>query len=581
MSFEDAAAYRRDKESDLFGQSPSDPCNDLFDQYLTFDSIDNAVGPSFPINEDSTFVVRSADPSQSIGTSSSDLVEETRPSNPQQPPADQWHLNNKIASSNPTDKRHTLFYNEQTGKAAVSDSDILSLEDIKLQSPQVQQTPLSPSQPPSSPSPVGPPSHRKNRFIDSITKTVRRAIRGSNSDDPQQRSPIRKASPSAKMMRASQYSQQDPEWAQRMTLDASKFNFEFPHQHGPLSPPPSARQSDASDCSNHMMAAMSEHQGMGYDTQLPPYYGTTRGSDYHSPLSTPLLTHDNDSRRASLHHQQSLDGIVYPTTPHHGQSSTPWAHTPSSTDHFDTFRSPNHFVTEAEAGPVWWSSAATGSIAAPSPSLFHNDGRQSSKSLAIQLQNELAYNASELACSPSSMPHGLMIQMPHSPGPQSYIIDASPIQAPSYFTQPSIPSPHTAFAPNSHQHSLSRHYSAPRLRKSRSSQSQCSSPSPKSMAATSFHVSKRRSSTRKASDIAPRIATAGSGMSGSVDFVNFTPSDSMKILTGVAPSGSSKTKARREKEAMEKRRRLSLAAVRAVRAAGGDVESLVEEGLFV
>jgi hypothetical protein len=64
-----------------------------------------------------------------------------------------------------------------------------------------------------------------------------------------------------------------------------------------------------------------------------------------------------------------------------------------------------------------------------------------------------------------------------------------------------------------------------------------------------------------------------------VDFVNYTPSDSRKILTGVAPSGSSKTKARREKEAAEKRRKLSQAAVRAVRAAGGDLECL--EGYIV
>jgi hypothetical protein len=66
-----------------------------------------------------------------------------------------------------------------------------------------------------------------------------------------------------------------------------------------------------------------------------------------------------------------------------------------------------------------------------------------------------------------------------------------------------------------------------------------------------------------------------------VGFVNYTPDDSQKILTGVAPSGSSKTKARREKEALEKRRKLSQAAVRAVRAAGGDVKALVEEGLLV
>jgi hypothetical protein len=59
-----------------------------------------------------------------------------------------------------------------------------------------------------------------------------------------------------------------------------------------------------------------------------------------------------------------------------------------------------------------------------------------------------------------------------------------------------------------------------------------------------------------------------------VSFVNFTPNDSKKILTGVAPSGSSKTKARREQEARDRRRKLSEAAINAVRKAGGDVEAL-------
>ncbi|KAH7371665.1 hypothetical protein BKA66DRAFT_423478 [Pyrenochaeta sp. MPI-SDFR-AT-0127] len=72
--------------------------------------------------------------------------------------------------------------------------------------------------------------------------------------------------------------------------------------------------------------------------------------------------------------------------------------------------------------------------------------------------------------------------------------------------------------------------------------------------------------------------------SGNVGFVNFTPHDSRKILTGVAPSGSSKTKARREKEAADKRRKLSQAAMKAVMEAGGDVDSLrrlEREGLLV
>lgn len=52
-------------------------------------------------------------------------------------------------------------------------------------------------------------------------------------------------------------------------------------------------------------------------------------------------------------------------------------------------------------------------------------------------------------------------------------------------------------------------------------------------------------------------------------FVNYTPSDSEKLLTGVAPSGSSKTKARREREAAERWRRFSQAAAKALAEAGG------------
>ncbi|KAJ9661756.1 hypothetical protein H2198_001721 [Neophaeococcomyces mojaviensis] len=61
---------------------------------------------------------------------------------------------------------------------------------------------------------------------------------------------------------------------------------------------------------------------------------------------------------------------------------------------------------------------------------------------------------------------------------------------------------------------------------------------------------------------------------GSIDFVNFTPKDAVKLLNDVAPSGSSKTRARREQEAREKRKKLSEAAINAVRNAGGDVEAL-------
>jgi hypothetical protein len=89
-----------------------------------------------------------------------------------------------------------------------------------------------------------------------------------------------------------------------------------------------------------------------------------------------------------------------------------------------------------------------------------------------------------------------------------------------------------------------------------------------------FSTSSQRSSSCRANDVG----------TSNVGFVNFTPEDSLKILSGVAPSGSSKTKARREKEATEKRRKLSQAAMKAVIEAGGDIDSiryLDRDGLLI
>ncbi|KAI4116539.1 MAG: hypothetical protein LQ338_007695 [Usnochroma carphineum] len=90
---------------------------------------------------------------------------------------------------------------------------------------------------------------------------------------------------------------------------------------------------------------------------------------------------------------------------------------------------------------------------------------------------------------------------------------------------------------------------------------------------------------RQRSKSAQRRKSAGNLKSpkspATMGFVNFTPNDSQRILTGVAPSGSSKTKARREQEANEKKRKLSLAVLRAVEEAGGDPEPLRKEGLLI
>ncbi|KAI1087491.1 hypothetical protein F5B19DRAFT_65014 [Rostrohypoxylon terebratum] len=79
-----------------------------------------------------------------------------------------------------------------------------------------------------------------------------------------------------------------------------------------------------------------------------------------------------------------------------------------------------------------------------------------------------------------------------------------------------------------------------------------------------------------------RRGGGGGGGSGamSIEFCNYTPSDKKVLMNGVAPSGSSKTKARREREAQEHKRKMSEAYMQAIRAAGGDVEKLRQNGFF-
>jgi hypothetical protein len=96
------------------------------------------------------------------------------------------------------------------------------------------------------------------------------------------------------------------------------------------------------------------------------------------------------------------------------------------------------------------------------------------------------------------------------------------------------------------------------------------------MPGTPCSVRKRRS--RDASAANSSASLGGGDGGGGIGFVNFTPNDGSMLMTGVAPSGSSKTKARREKEAQDRRRRLSEAAIKAVAAAGGDVDKLIEQG---
>lgn len=127
-------------------------------------------------------------------------------------------------------------------------------------------------------------------------------------------------------------------------------------------------------------------------------------------------------------------------------------------------------------------------------------------------------------------------------------------------------------------------FTTPR-RRNHASPDRSASVSPSNTARSTRQTSPTRSSRRKsmgnskASGVSktprtPKTPKTPNGNGFEMNFVNLTAADSVKLLSDVAPSGSSKTRARREQEAREKRRRLSEAAVRAVRKAGGDVKAL-------
>lgn len=212
---------------------------------------------------------------------------------------------------------------------------------------------------------------------------------------------------------------------------------------------------------------------------------------------------------------------------------------------------------------------------------------QKNANLNLVMHSQQAQLPYEFVPFPDTSASGLMIHVPKPWSPQPAIVNDLNMKSHAHLP----PLPPTAVErrarPPRAISSGARHFSVSPVRKTRApSASPTCTPSgqqsrhnsggsfsslrsvsgrlPASMPGTPCSVRKRRS--REPSG------------SSEVGFVNFTPDDGSMLMTGVAPSGSSKTKARREKEALERRRKLSEAAIKAVAAAGGDVERLMKQG---
>ncbi|EYE92828.1 developmental regulatory protein WetA [Aspergillus ruber CBS 135680] len=367
-----------------------------------------------------------------------------------------------------------------------------------------------------------------------------------------------------------------------------KFSLHSSDDHLPLSPPPTdlLAQHENLSANNSTHLNGSTEQFWGDSAEMPQQYDSSIFNQ------SPAISMPSPSVGALARHQHR-----YMSQP----NSTTLTSSPPSAD--EIFSSPHSSGSQSLSS--WYSDSLAPSAFSFTPDL-NQDAQQWWSPMASRLapQQQSSYQPMLEAPTPQRpipnhdqhndmLQGGLMIQFdpsfdmsaPAEPSfPSSTMSSSAPATAQESQTYHPVSSTHMnpSFAATPQ---IQHHTRSPSL----SPRNKGAAASPKSGPATvtatprtgtAMKTPHRRSYERKMSapSNTPKPAKAhsprGSNKSVSVSFVNFTPSDGDRILTGVAPSGSSKTKARREQEARERRRKLGEAALKAVRNAGGDIDAL-------
>jgi hypothetical protein len=549
MSVPSLGSYLHNQRSDAFAQKYEELGPDFFDEFLTLNPTDNEE-QNYSALSDSNFFRNTCGDGGSADTSSSsqndDVNHGTRKD---ETGGELWTQSSELSQSNP-------IYPESSGRGAFSESEILSLEGITLSSPHIP-TRLECYLPPSPSYDTATFMRRKSGISETPSKCFKGNIGNVERNLRNLRNPIRKANSFPKMMHTSYKSNSDL-WVTK--LESSKLSLDF---HGQAVSLPSSMSAGASGAPERLRSGRFVNETVACPDVVIQHL-CSGPLDFEMPLPLPVLYH-KPVKRGDEHHVSNNAG--FPSAPEFEHTSHEWSPIPSSL-RLDTNRSPSFFASETDL-PIWWNHAATAPMAQPSPTAFHVNPVRETESVAMELQHIVPHCSIELPYRPSNMESGLMNQMTELPTEQS--LTAKPSMPQQYHSSKSRPQ-HLGQSKN---HAKDAPQRQPRLvRKPRFGPGELDPPSP----APSPELQVRKRKTQKPNkQTAPRTPSVG----GPVGFVNYTPEDSEQILTGVAPSGSSKTKARREKEALERRRKLSQAAVRAVRAVGGDVKALVDEGLIV
>ncbi|KAF2790488.1 hypothetical protein K505DRAFT_198165, partial [Melanomma pulvis-pyrius CBS 109.77] len=490
---------------------------------------------------------------------------------------DAWHkalLNNlRQNPASPTlPSKSFSVYPKSRGKASLSDPELFNFDDLfELDKVKPRLSLSTPSTPKAQ-----------------VVRTAKKAV---PSPERSFRHGIQKASKKstisriAKMMRPSHYRPgfQDL-WTRKIEGPTDTFNLQLPPNGLPNSPPPSSKLVQGENLNGFFP------QDQPYTIAMSPQLGepTTPDVNYQlTPLSSPTIdANSRDSNgnsfqfsgdnMASAYISQhisnaALSALQTPPSSHRVPMA-PWgSDTPTSLD-FAFSASPDFHSTNTGKTSGWWnnhnSNVGVTQPSTPTPNFLTSHSRSSSQNIGGFRHDSVA--GLGISCDTASFPG-------FGPGLHAEENNNDSASGRNFSTSASFDLGYTTMYPQDTGYPIGQPLSHPET----ASPSRSPSLSPQPRFTRRRHSSNRIAMTSTHQRRKSNSSSNQSNGRASVGFVNYTPDDSRKILTGVAPSGSSKTKARREKEAAEKRRKLSQAAVKAVIEAGGDLGKLEKEGLLV
>ncbi|KAM5352444.1 hypothetical protein ACJ41O_005167 [Fusarium nematophilum] len=590
-----------DREPGFYWQElddgPNDGSNDFFGQFINFDSdIPSSMAdphgpdPAMPTMPDGLILDHPAESTASSGVSTtedefdffscSSQVDATMPSQPGSSAApgasheiDPRSLTLAGSDDLATDKP------PQVPRVSMSDPELPRVDGISLHSPSKHaRVPVSQ---PSSPTPPNTTARKPNKFVEALSSTIRKAGK------------LRKPKKQIAIDRPGSPTMDNPPRALRLQ------HYEYGNGNDTFPPSPTGRPDNTNFVHGYCDDPFSE-------IHAPPPANSLR---YFSINGEPTPAESPGIKPEPGSYQPEMIGQAAPATWQHQQHPQhqhphphPHPHQQPPHQHQHQHQQPVAVVGPApdswpgheymgqhphQAG--WWDLnllSQNGEYVVVDPQQQKN----ASINLAMHAQHaELPYEYQ--IHDPNGA--GLMIHMPQPRAAGPTTVHDLTLTAQTYLPPPP-PVPPTN--PTSERHrpprapsSGARHLSCSPIRKTRQPSASPTPATEHSRHSSSGSVTSARSASGRG--IVPGTPTtmrkqrrsrepsgSSAGGSGEIGFVNFTPSDGGILMTGVAPSGSSKTKARREREALERRRRLSEAAMKAVQAAGGDVDKLMEQG---